>query len=64
MDKEDGIRLVEHCVRFAEQFGIYHMLDVIAGVHNAYARLSNDSSIRIAYELAGIDLEDGALPLQ
>lgn len=64
-EPEAGIRLVEHCVRFAEQFGVDHMLDVIAGVHQAYARMSNDSSIRIAYEIAGIDLEDnGALPLQ
>jgi hypothetical protein len=63
MDKEDGIRLVEHCARFAEAFGIDHMLDVIAGVHQAYARLSNDPSIKAAYELAGIDL-DGVVQFQ
>ncbi|KRB22690.1 hypothetical protein [Mesorhizobium sp. Root172] len=63
MDKEDGIRLVEHCARFAEVFGIDHMLDVIAGVHQAYARLSNDPAIKAAYDIAGIDL-DGAVPLQ
>ncbi len=64
MDKEDGIRLVEHCVRFAEKFGIEHMLDIIAGIHFAYAPLSNSVAARVAYEIAGIGLEDGALPLQ
>jgi hypothetical protein len=40
------------------------MLDLIAGVHQAYARLSNDPSVKAAYELAGIDLTQDARPLQ
>lgn len=63
-EAEAGVELVEQCADFAAKHGIDHMLDVIAGVHQAYARLSNDTSIRLAYEIAGIDLEDGALPLQ
>lgn len=62
MDKEDGIRLVEHCVRFAELFGVDHMLDVIAGIHHAYAPLSTNEAAKIAYDMAGFD--SGALPLQ
>jgi hypothetical protein len=62
-DKEDGIRLVEHCARFAEQHGLECMLDLLADVHFAYAPLSNSVAVRIAYEIAGINL-DGALPLQ
>ena len=59
----EGITLIEQCADFAAKHGIDHMLDVIAGVHQAYARLSNDPSIKAAYELAGIDL-DGALQFQ
>ncbi len=63
IDKED-IELVEHCARFASAYGIDHMLDIIAGVHQAYAPLSDDPAIKAAYELAGIDLVPDAKPLQ
>jgi len=62
-ESEAGVKLVEQCAEFARVWGLDHMLDVIAGVHQAYARLSSDPSIKAAYEIAGIDL-DGALPLQ
>jgi len=57
------IELIEQCVQFASAFGIERMLDVIAGVHHAYAPLSNSVAVRTAYEIAGISL-DGAVPLQ
>lgn len=57
-EEQEGQRLVEHCAAFAASFGLDHMLDLIAGVHFAYAGISHDPSIRAAYEMAGIDLGD------
>ncbi len=62
-DGIEGVVLVEQCAAFAAKHGIDHMLDVIAGIHHAYAPLSTNEAAKIAYELAGVDL-DGALPLQ
>ena len=57
-EQEAGESLVEHCASFATDHGIDHMLDLIAGVHRAYAGLSHDPSIRAAYEIAGVFLDD------
>jgi hypothetical protein len=62
-ERAADIELVEQCVRFASEFGIDHMLDVIAGIHHAYAPLSNSVAVRTAYEIAGIDL-GGVVPVQ
>lgn len=51
-----ALALIEHCATFAEQRGVDAMLDLIAGVHQAYARLTNDPVIKAAYELAGVPL--------
>ena len=56
-DQPDDIALVEHCARYASAFGVDCMLDLIAGVHQAYARITNDPNIKLAYELAGIPLQ-------
>jgi hypothetical protein len=41
-DQPDSIALVEHCARYASEFGVDNMLDLIVGVHQAYARITND----------------------
>jgi hypothetical protein len=64
IEQQDGVALVEHCARFASEHGIDHMLGLIAGVHQAYALLSNDPSVKAAYEIAGIDLVTDAKPIQ
>jgi len=62
-DQPDGIALVEHCARYASEFGVDNMLDLIAGVHFAYAPLAQSVAVKAAYEIAGIDL-DKVIPVQ
>jgi hypothetical protein len=64
IEQTDGVELVEHCARFASQWGIDHMLDLIAGVHQAYAPLSASTAVKAAYEIASIDLAPDAKPFQ
>lgn len=47
--------LIEHCADFAVRYGVNHMLDLIAGVHQAYAPLSTDEAVRIAYDMASVE---------
>lgn len=61
-EQEAGESLVEHCASFAAAHGIDHMLDLVAGVHRAYAGISHVPSIRAAYEMAGVFLDDQDQP--
>lgn len=48
--------VMEVCSQFASLYGVDDMLDLLAGIHNAYAPLTNYPAIRAAYALAGIDM--------
>lgn len=57
-DDTNTTSLIEHCADYAQQNGIDAMSDMIAAIHQAYAPLADCDAARIAYEMAGIDLDD------
>ena len=49
---DDTEHLVTACADFASKHGIDAMLDVLAGVYQVYAPLSEDVAIKIAWDIA------------
>lgn len=55
MPDDDSTALIEHCTCFASQHGVDAMLDLLAGVYQAYAPISRDQAIMAVCDLADLD---------
>lgn len=61
---DDTERLVIACTDFATEHGIDAMLDVLAGIYQAYAPLSNDAIIKFVCDIAGLEAEFETVTVQ